>query len=246
MELAYRPAYAFEEVLAAFGDTTGVAGASDTMLSQTEAMSQRVAGDQKLRMPEILEADRERILGKYAFGPRPLATKTTGGEPEHDLADTEFLRGVRAKEQHWRKSNFKWQELLSRRELDLLTPRDRSEFGRNMQYYLLNSERAQQLFSLTDLAFAFVWPIFVFLLLYFFNLFALLALNSAWLRVMAIYALFFGAFSLVSLLYSAVILSVRERPYGLTLSDVFRLVVLSPFRPKIHDYVPSDEQSASR
>jgi hypothetical protein len=247
MELGYRPAYAFEEVLAAFGDATGVAGASDTMLSQTEAMSQRIAGDQRLRMPEIIEADRERVLAAYAFGPRQLATKKTGGEPEHDFADIEFLRGVRAKEELWRRSNFRWQRLLSRRELDLLTSRDRSEFGRNMQYYLLNSERAQVLFSLTDLAFAFVWPLVLFIWMYsFWSLGSFGSVRPTESQIIRIYLIFVGAWPLLSLLYSAFILSLRERPYGLEFGDVLRLVLLSPFRRKTHDYEPSDEHSPSR
>ena len=69
MELAYRPAYAFEEILSAFGDATGASGAADTMLSQVEAMAQCITGDDALRMPEILEADRVRVLAKYALGP---------------------------------------------------------------------------------------------------------------------------------------------------------------------------------
>jgi hypothetical protein len=67
MEISYRPAYAFEEILAAFGDATGASGAADTMLSQVEAMAQRITGDKDLRMPEILESDRARVLAKYAL-----------------------------------------------------------------------------------------------------------------------------------------------------------------------------------
>jgi hypothetical protein len=135
--------------------------------------------------------------------------------------------------------------LLSRRELDLLTPQDRAEFGRNMQYYHLNSERAQQLFSLTDLAFALVWSI-IFLAGFFY--FMSWGTDSAGdvRRTLTLYAMFLLGFPLVSLLYSTAILLVREPPYGLTLYGVFRLVVLSPFRPEIHDYQPSGDSSASR
>ena len=253
MELGYRPAYAFEEVLAAFGDATGVAGASDTMLSQTEAMSQRVAGDQSLRMPEIIEVDRERVLAAYAFGPRPHAAKKAGGETEHELADAEFLRGVRAKEQQWRESDFNWRRLLSRRELDLLLPQDRSEFGRNMEYYLLNSERANRLFYFTDSAFVIVWPMtFLFayvsylLLKEFQFIFEPSKIISDPFAVLNVIAFAIAIFPLLSLFYSAVISSWRERPYGMSLVDVLNHVMLSPFRLKISDYVPSNKLSAPR
>jgi len=51
MELAYRPAYAFEEVLAIFGDASDIASASDTLLAQIERVSQRIAEDPNLRAP---------------------------------------------------------------------------------------------------------------------------------------------------------------------------------------------------
>jgi hypothetical protein len=244
MELSYRPAYAFEEILAAFGDATGVAGASDTMLSQTETMSRRVAGDEKLFMPEIIEADRERVLDGYAFETHPHPTKKGGQEVERDLADTEFLRAVRAKEQLWRRSSFSWRVLLSRRELDLLTPEDRSEFGRSMEYYLLNSERAHRLFSLTDCAVAVVWP-----LMALFTYGSYLFLKDIMPREFLPALLFSIAalwFALVSLFYSVVISALLEKPYGLALGDVFYRVMLSPFRPEIRDHVSSDELSVAR
>jgi hypothetical protein len=162
MEIAYRPAYAFEEVLAAFGDATGATGAADTMLSQVEAMAQCITGDTTLSIPEIVEADRADVLAKYVF--RSLSASEEKETHTAAIAtDTDFLRGVRAKEQLWRMSRFSWRRLLSRRELDLLTKEDRQGFGRNMTFYLLQSERMQQLLRATETASLIIFTLCIFL-----------------------------------------------------------------------------------
>ena len=150
MEIAYRPFYAFEEVLSAFGDATGATRAGDTMLVQMEAMARCVAGDDGLRMPEVLEVDRQQILAKYSLGKRVISLKKAPLQPsalddrtfsedgsplDEGANDLEFLRGLLAKEQLWRKNNFVTALLLSRRELDLLTDNERKQFGRGMAYY---------------------------------------------------------------------------------------------------------------
>jgi MinD-like ATPase involved in chromosome partitioning or flagellar assembly len=240
MEIAYRPAYAFEEVLAAFGDATGATGAADTMLSQTEAMAQLITGDSTLRMPEIVEADRAHVLSKYSFGVLPSAV----AKAAMDDGDTEFLRGVRTKEQLWRTSRFAWRRLLSRRELDLLTDQDRKGFGRNMAFYLLQSVRMQQLCR-TNAA---VGPIIVGLAfiivfvseLYFRN-------GKLWLEFMDLrvevwapllaYSLGVGMF----LAFVWTLVAGRDKPYGVAAIDIFMLTLLGPFQPVIRDYVPEEE-----
>ena len=150
MEVSYRPYYAFEEVLSAFGDATGSTRAVDTMLSQMEAMARCVAGDDSLRIPETLERDRHKILARYSLGSTsttPRKAASTGGILEDGESDADFLRGLLEKEQLWRKYEFDPAFLLSRREIDLLAESDRKSFGRNMTYYLANSERGQRYFS---------------------------------------------------------------------------------------------------
>src|SRR5262249_45116730 len=112
--------------------------------------AQRITGDGALRMPEILEADRALVLAKYAFGALP-ASAVTKSHKLNDAVDTDFLRGVHAKEQLWRTSQFSWRRLLSSRELDLLTEEDRKGFGRNMAFYLLQSERMQRFLRTTGI-----------------------------------------------------------------------------------------------
>jgi cellulose biosynthesis protein BcsQ len=234
MELTYRPSYAFEEVLAAFGDATGATGAADTMLSQVEAMAQRITGDDNLTTPEIVEVDRARVLAKYAFGSMTPLTEKTERVSEGDTADTEFLRNVRAKEQLWRGSGFFWRHLLSRRELDLLTDADRKGFGRNMAYYLANSERMPNFLRWLDFAFAIdllLGSVAAAAFYYFYPKNEPPAISL----VISLYV-FMMVNILLALSWSLV--TGGSRPYGLPLSQVFRLTLLGPFRRDIADYDP--------
>jgi hypothetical protein len=244
MEISYRPMYAFEEILAAFGDATGATGASDTMLAQIEAMAKRITGDEELGVPEIVEADRERVLAQYTFGP-PSALGATKTHPADDAEATDFLRGVRAKEQLWRTSGFTWRRLLSRRELDLLTDEDRKQFGRNMAYYLAQSERMQQLFRSAQ----FVEPIaMVLAVVIVFNL-ALIQLASIELMFSDRNVNTTTSITVVVWMALVFVLSVfaaRNKPYGVTLSQVLILSLLGPFRSNIRDYDPNEELFSAR
>lgn len=240
MEISYRPAYAFEEILAAFGDATGATGAADTMLSQVEATAQRITGDEALRMPEIVEADRARVLAKYAFGALPTsAAKRT--HTADDAVDTDFLRGVRAKEQLWRTSKFRWRRLLSRRELDLLTEEDRKGFGRSMAFYLLQSERMQRFLRTVEigapvtlvLAVAAVFGFYVF------GMGWTLRDTPNFIEAMVLTYSFLGVWMLFAFVWSAIV--ARDKPYGVRLFQVFMLTLYGPFRPDIHDYDPDEE-----
>jgi hypothetical protein len=249
MEISYRPVYAFEEVLAAFRDATGAAGAGDTMLSQVEATAQRITGDRELRMPEIVEADRARVLAKYAFGALP----TAGAKKTHtadDVADTDFLRGVRAKEQLWRTSKFAWRRLLSRRELDLLTSEDRAGFGRNMAFYLVQSERMQHLLRTAEIGglVSFAFGVAFLLYVLWISLYSPSPVPFE-LRLREFYSMTapyvlsasIGIWTFFLLVWSFVV--GRARSYGVRLSQVFILTLRGPFRPDIRDYDPAEEPS---
>jgi cellulose biosynthesis protein BcsQ len=231
MEITYRPAYAFEEVLAAFGDATGAAGAADTMLSQVEATAQLITGDENLRMPELVNADRAAVLAKYAFGALPASTV----KDVQTADDTDFLRDVRAKEQLWRTSKFNWRLLLSRRELDLLTEEDQKDFGRNMTYYLTQSKLMQRFLRNTQ---------FVGLAVYnmsFIALFYVLKVDfmnaSIYLAIIIMVVVMSTAW--VSSLFMRIIVTMfQEKPYGLGRGELLELSLYGPFRPEISDYDP--------
>lgn len=234
MEIAYRSAYAFEEVLAAFGDATGAAGAADTMLSQVEAMAQQITRNEHLRMPEIVDADRNEVLAKYAFG-KPDGGPTAERGPTPDI---DFLRNVRAKEQLWRNSKFSWRFLLSNRELDLLTDEDRRSFGRNMSYYLVQSERMQQLTRLAQIA----GPVTLVLIVV---VGVIVSLNVIMLRYYLSvetlkFSLYFSSAVIFLWILSALIWSVIARPrlpFGVRSLHAIRLFVFGWGR-EIQDYDP--------
>jgi len=131
MEVTYWPYYAYEEVLAAFGDTAGAAGSRKTLLSEMEVLARRVTGRQELQAPEILPEVRKQVLQKYAFGPLPTRADTR--IPEKD--DTEFLRSVYDKERLWRQRGYHYRYLLSEHELHLIGGEDAEKFGRQMKLY---------------------------------------------------------------------------------------------------------------
>jgi hypothetical protein len=231
MELAYRPAYAFEEVLASFGDATDAAGASDTMLSQVEAMSQQITGDKDLQTPEVVESERAAVLAKYALGPLPSKKETA---EQNETADSDFLRGLTAKEQEWRTTGFNWRNLLSRRELDLLTDKDRNAFGRNMTYYLVNSERGQRLFRTVDIAFVATWLMAI---LFWAWDYILISNRSTLtdLGFVLVYLLTFGSL-FVPILIGAIVSWIAEKPYGMRPVQIISLVIRGPFKPSVYDY----------
>jgi cellulose biosynthesis protein BcsQ len=235
MEISYRPAYAFEEVLAAFGDATGAAGAKDTMLSQVEETAQLIADDDDLRMPEITEADRNKVLTKYSFGAL--------SEREQAQDDTDFLRRVLEKEQLWRKNKFHWRLLLSRRELDLVTPEDKKAFGRNMGFYHVQSERMRRLLRIGQIAASgtFIATIIAMLFLsYRILLYGMLytpSLNGVVDALIIIFATVVAAW-LVAMIARLVVALTLEKPDGVRLLDLLKLSLYGPRRPEISDYDP--------
>jgi cellulose biosynthesis protein BcsQ len=252
MEIAYRPAYAFEEMLSTFGDASGATGAADTMLSQVESMAQRITGDPMLRAPEILEADRKLVLAKYVFASHvqqeersaPAAVRTGSDELEK-----EFLRGILAKEQLWRSDKFYWRTLLSRRELDLLTPNDRSLYGRNMSFYVMQSERMQSLLRFADRAY--VVSILLAIVLGLVGIVAqgflehmgqFLRSEDFYIRWNFIIPLCMVGFFASLCIFIAFAVSREDAPYGLSYTVLFYLFFIGPCRPNILDYEKSWER----
>jgi hypothetical protein len=236
MEISYRPAYAFEEVLAAFGDSTGAAGAADTMLSQVELMAQRITGDATLRMPEITDTDRDRVLKGYAFGQLDAIAETSAKKAAGS-DDESFIRGLLAKEQLWRKSDFRFRRLLSRRELDLVTELDRAQFGRNMSYYYTQSKRLQEFLPKARNMGLLSWGLLISAIL--------LQLAPSFLvsgiPQLPLYSLA-REFSLGTALAGVGVALLggfwaRDRPYGMKLSDAFFLVIFWPVFQDPPDYI---------
>ncbi|SDC44408.1 Cellulose biosynthesis protein BcsQ [Variovorax sp. CF079] len=273
MEITYRPSYAFEEVLAAFGDATGAAGAADTMLSQVEAVAHRITGDSSLRMPEIIDIDRNRVLARYALdnglddrSPKSTASAdesgalrdgdTTGSSTGSIAAfgnDIDFLRGVFAKEQLWRTSGFPWRLLLSRRELDLLTDSDRRSFGRTVAYYVLQSQRAEALSVSASKGFVIsVGMGIVAVAMYFF--WTVLVGDyprTAWVLIFAELSPKLPVAAMFGFVASSLVVSSMQRlgkdvPYGLRTVDALALALLGPLKPRVRDYENLPEHDNAR
>jgi hypothetical protein len=141
MKIIYRPYYAYEEVLAAFGDTSGSAGSSDTLLAEIEVISRRVTGLPGLRAPEMPEEDRQRVRQMYAFGVLPVRSPALSAAAETtDEVYAQTLRSIFNKERVWRSSNYDYRNLLSEPELKLIGQDQISRFGPLMIDYYKNSE----------------------------------------------------------------------------------------------------------
>lgn len=256
MEIPYKTGYAFEELLAAFGDATGALGAADTMLSHMEKMAQVIAEDPRLAVGEIIEAERDAVLARYALeesakaGVKPTdPTDPPPPLPIPDDSENDLLRNVRLKEQIWRTSGFKWRYLMSSRELDLLTDQDRKEFGRNMSFYCNNSVRMRDFMRATDRAF--LWCLLIPLgvsaiyFIYYYITYSALEEASSYRRLPYLWKeqLFFqallifplvylGCWMMMSLLYNRH----SDKPHGLRLFDVARKIALGPLRAEVLDY----------
>ena len=260
MELAYRPWYAFEEILAAFGDATGALGSSDTMLAQVEAMARRIAKDDDLYMPQVVPLDRTRVLAEYAFAGTNFPVTSwpsrrwsesgltvRSAPPVSDVAgdplDLNFQRGVLAKEQLWRASGFSWRHLLSRREIDLLTDGDRRDFSRNMAYYFANSQRAQSFFRGLDFAFLFNCTISATTLWISFDS---LRASSPVIELLPLLMglTFITMWLALTFLWAVIAIWLINPPHGIRLFEVASILVMRPIRGYIRDYQISPKKSA--
>jgi cellulose biosynthesis protein BcsQ len=246
MEIPYKTGYAFEELLAAFGDATGALGSADTMLSHMEKMARVIAEDPVLAVGEIVEGEREAVLERYALdesGRDVLSPPAPAPAPPPPDDENDLLRNVRAKEQIWRSSGFNWPYLMSAREIDLLTEKDRGDFGRNMSFYYNQSARMRVFMRSTDRAF----------LLLLFAPVAIAATYIGWrwgwdglanldhpyLRWRALFIYYLsvvGCLTLLALLYNRL----PDKPYGLGLAKVMRMIILGPFRAEIRDFEKLD------
>jgi cellulose biosynthesis protein BcsQ len=245
MELSYRPAYAFEEVLAAFGDATGAERASDSMASQIEGMSKSVARDERLRMPEITAEDRDAVLAKYALAmPDEASPRVEQHGSSVDAADVRFRRELFAKEHMWHGNGYRWRDLMSRRELDLITQSDRAGFGRTMSYYVAQSERVHTFTRQLDMALLGIIGVVVSMLAYwyyrYFVAFDVLALEmsySALTREREQVAMIISALtSFTPFLFAAFLNRSPNKPHGVGMVSVLSMLVLGPLRGEIRDY----------
>jgi MinD-like ATPase involved in chromosome partitioning or flagellar assembly len=245
MEVTYRPYYAYEEVLAAFGDSAGAAGSDKTMLSEMEAVARRVAGLPSLRTAEFPESERKRVLAEYALGTLDASGRTSAKpveqtKPAEDKADSEFLQSVYAKEIIWRTRGYDYRDLLSPRELQLIAPNEKESFGRQMSFYYANSERFAAFKEKTNGIFIWIWIGLIVPALLGYGTYWLYLFSKTWTAdaefAVSVAA---GLYSFFIFIIAFQIFSVYRsvlRPYGMRLFDVLKLSLLGPFARDIQDY----------
>jgi cellulose biosynthesis protein BcsQ len=173
MEVPYKPYYAYEEVLAAFADASGDAGASDTLLSCMERIARNLSGEPNLSLPQMLAKDRQTVLARYAFDdtapPKvaaPLKKRVTGASRE----SAEIIRTALTKQQFWSATDCHPLTLLSRREMrlfDLAAEDSDEEIGVSTRDYIENSRRYAALKRITDAVFISWIFVILFVLLYY-------------------------------------------------------------------------------
>jgi len=90
MEVLYQPYYAYEEVLAPFGDPSGEARSPSSMLASMERVAQRVTGLARLATPVVTERQRLTIVRQYAGGdPTTIAAPAVAEDTEERRARAE-------------------------------------------------------------------------------------------------------------------------------------------------------------
>jgi cellulose biosynthesis protein BcsQ len=251
MEVTYRPYYAYEEVLAAFGDTAGAAGSAKTLLSEMEAVGRRICSRLDLVTPEIPENDRQNVLAQYAFVTPP--TRRPDNLINH--SDTDFLRKIYAKEVLWRQSDFYYRFLLSPGELRQITPEMHKNFGRQMSFFHTNSETFAAFRGRTNFIFWFIFAGCALLLLILYSqlLVVIVPENAVLKRLLEIssrFLVFFPAFGGIYLAFVATQLYAAfrspKKPHGVRLQDVFKFSLLGPASSEIKDFREANEWHESR
>ncbi|MFG3021426.1 FxSxx-COOH system tetratricopeptide repeat protein [Streptomyces sp. NPDC048254] len=92
VEIPYRPYYAYEELLAAFGDRSGV---SNSLLSAFERLTEVVSDGAVTRLPPVPEPVRQRCVDAYTRRrPTPLSTDVFVVYTGEDRMWAEWLEGI--------------------------------------------------------------------------------------------------------------------------------------------------------
>jgi cellulose biosynthesis protein BcsQ len=79
MEVLYQPYYAYEEILAPFGDPSGDGRSTNSMLSAMERLATRVIGED-IVTPVVADEQRHQVLGQFAGTDRPAVPVSVGND----------------------------------------------------------------------------------------------------------------------------------------------------------------------
>lgn len=143
MEVAYRPWYSYEEVIAPFGDQTGPARTRDSMLAQMEIIAQTISGSpRQLRSPDVSAAERSEVLSQFSFdGGKPSTAVTRPAVRELEP----LMKGLLRKRALWENSGKHYRLLLSRNEMAYLSGRATVSETPEISDYVKNSEKIHEI-----------------------------------------------------------------------------------------------------
>ena len=235
MEIPYRTFYAFEEVLAAFGDTAGDAGAQDTLLSKFEAVARFVLKRQQLVVPEVPEEWRNKVIEAYALG-------TTREQPADrtptSVAKGTNLRLIYDKEALWLRSEFNYRTLLTDRELRLLEQQDVQGASTRIGHFYEESMKMQR-FSKRLASFSIVLWVFI-LLPWLAWISTEAALTRPWvptLPPLSFIALWGAGVVAVLLALASISWVSVARPYGMSFLQILLAILRGPVQAYTRDLV---------
>lgn len=259
MEITYRPFYAYEEILATFGDLAGSAGSAKTVLSEMEIVGRRVCGRADLAMPEISDRLRATTLQQYAFGPpaskseaKPVK-ETSPMATQREDEEENFLKDLFDKEVLWRRSGYRYWDLLSQRELQLVSAEDKAQFGRQMSFFYATSERFPEFQERVNSLFTWIWGGFLAIFLtalvsYYLMDWVRFPESESWLydnaRVRASLRNIAQVLPVMMTVFIFIVTSIKtfslhrspSKPYGVRFIDVVFRSILGPMAPEISDY----------
>ena len=141
----------------------------------------------------------------------------------------------------WRRNGYQYGDLLSRRELQLLTPEDGAQFGRQMSFFHQHSELFVTLRDKTQNAFLLITIVFALLCV------VLLLPSLAgqlipyvpyeWFRVRDLLMVVSPIVFFAGIVFNAFLIHRSPvTPYGVRLGNVVKLCLLGPFARDIRDF----------
>jgi hypothetical protein len=179
----------------------------------------------EVRAGRDLNSDLARVVSDVARLLTPASGEVTNElRPLRFSIDSDMVRVVREKEQIWQASSCYWRNLLSEREMALLTPDAEKSFGPSVAYYVEQCRKMQKFRRRSLWAFMAFW----------------LGAVGFVASLQANYSEFYLNLSIFSaglVVVSLIVSGAFQKPYGMRSIDVLGLTLLGPFRPKIHDHI---------
>lgn len=252
-EIAYRPWYAYEEVLAPFGDQTGAGRSNDSMVAQMETLVRTIVDPEgenlkrsDYRAPEVPRDIRAEVLRLYAFDGRDVASP-----PPSESLEEPRLAFIRFKQFMWYSGGKNYRYLLDKTEMGISGLKKIAPSDASMTDYIENSNKMtalSEVANVTNLV-ALLFNVPFALISFAVQYSPGLSLNHIeyWMSLIAKYLSEISALRLVLLsmagmastwLIAAICFGIwlkigRQAPDGMSQFQVIIYWIRGPFRPRI-------------